>query len=333
MFQSMGKVTLKTGESVQAGVVVGPDLDWAESIEKLLHHKGDPWNWQNSQMLRSEHEIEARFYVLHRAGIPFANISTFELAGVGLFGHVWTVPEDRQKGASSRLMGIQMGDFRARGGKALFLGTEYASVAYRMYRKYGFHSVEAQSGYMEWYATSKRTFNNAYFSAGTTELQALRWSHWPSSEPLFLGDHACLVRSAPLSLIGRQSVEGTYLGPLQDAEARLATDKPPRFKALCSLDTTAVVGLVGWGWHPLWEGVCLVDLFCHTDYWDKGQELLTSLSLPEARRYIAYADVGCDHKREVLLESGFEQTMVLKDWVAESQAQTSFRDVAVYERH
>jgi hypothetical protein len=332
MFQSIGTVRLKTGESVEAGVVIGPDLDWAERIEKLLDHKGDPWNWQNSQMLRSKHGIDARFYVLHRAGVPFANIATFELSGVGLFGHVWTVPEDRQKGASSRLMGIQMGDFRARGGKALFLGTEYGSVAYRMYRKFGFHGVEAQSGYMAWYAISQRTFDGAYFAASPAEIQALQWSHWPSSEALFLGDHACVVRSAPLRLIGRHSVEAALLGPLQDAEARLATNKPPRFQALCSCETTAVVGLAGWGWHPLWEGVCLVDVFCHPDHWHAGQDLLMSLSLPEARRYIAYADAGCDRKREVLLEAGFEQTMVLKDRVAESRAQSSFRDVAVYER-
>jgi len=332
MFQDMGKAKLKTGENVEAGVVLGPDLDWAERIEKLLYHKGDPWNWQNSQMLRSECGLDARFYVLHRGGVPFANISTFELAGAGLFGHVWTVPQDRQKGASSRLMSIQMGDFRARGGKALFLGTEYGSVAYRMYRKFGFHSVEAQSGYMEWYATSKRTFDGVYFAAGATELQALRWSHWPSSEALFLGDHACLVRSAPLRLIGRQSVEFVFLGPLQDAEARLVTNRPPRVKTLCSRETTAVVGLAAWDWHPLWEDVCLVDVFCHPDYWHAGPDLLASLSLPEARRYVAYADADCDRKRELLQVAGFEQTMVLKDWVADSRAQTAFRDVAVYER-
>ena len=287
MYQSLGKVTLKTGESVEAGVVKGPDLDWAERVEKLLYHKGDPWNWQNSQILRTAQGIDAHFYLLHRAGVPFANIATFELAGVGLFGHVWTVPEERQKGASSRLMAIQMEDFRARGGKALFLGTEYGSVAYRMYRKFGFHSVEAQSGYMEWYATSKRTFDAVYFAPGATERQALRWPHWPSSEALFLGDHPCLVRSAPMRLIGRHSVEGAFLAPLQDAEARQATDQPPRFNALCNLETTAVVGLAGWGWHPLWEDVCLMDVFCHPDHWDKGHDLLASLALPLAKQYVA----------------------------------------------
>ena len=328
----MGKVRLKIGESVEAGVVVGPDLDWAERIEKLLGHKGDPWNWQNSQMLRSKHGMDVHFYVLHRDGMPFANISTFEFAGVGLFGHVWTAPEDRQKGASSRLMAIQMEDFQARGGKALFLGTEYGSVAYRMYRKFGFRSVEPESGFMEWYATSKEEFDAAYYAAGETELQALRWSHWPSSEPLFLGDRTCLVRSAPMRLIGRQSVELALLGPLQDAVARLATGRPPRFKARCSRLTTAVVGLAGWDWHPLWEDVCLIDVFCHPEYWDEGRDLLASLSLPDAKRYVAYGDVNCGRKREVLLETGYEQTAVLRQWVAKNSLSTSFRDVSVYTR-
>ncbi|HAA73566.1 TPA: hypothetical protein DCE37_00380 [Candidatus Latescibacteria bacterium] len=40
---------------------------------------------------------------------------------VGLFGHVFTKPEERRKGAANALME----DFRQRGGKALYLGTGY----------------------------------------------------------------------------------------------------------------------------------------------------------------------------------------------------------------
>ena len=97
MYQELGNIRLKTGEEAVAGVIVGPDLDWAERLERLLAHKGGVWNWQNSQAVRSEVGIEARFYVLHRDGDPFANIASFELAGVGHFGHVWTKPEDRRK--------------------------------------------------------------------------------------------------------------------------------------------------------------------------------------------------------------------------------------------
>ena len=163
MVESLGLITLKNGEEVEASVVIGPDLDWAPRIGPLLQHKGDPWNWQVAQVLERELDLEAYFYVLHRDGIPFANIMTIEGAGVGVFGHVWTVPEDRQKGASSRLMALQMEHFADRGGRALFLGTGYDSVAYKMYQRFGFESVEPQSGYMSYYTESESDIQRRFF--------------------------------------------------------------------------------------------------------------------------------------------------------------------------
>ncbi len=58
MYNHLDDILLKSGESVEMGVVIPPDLGWAERIEKLLHHKGDPWNWQNSEVLRFNVGIE-----------------------------------------------------------------------------------------------------------------------------------------------------------------------------------------------------------------------------------------------------------------------------------
>lgn len=94
MYQTLGKVTLRSGETVEAGVVAGPDPVWAERLVKLLWHKGDPWNWQNARLLEADQGLDAYFYMLHRDGKPLANIMTVENNGVGHFGHVWTEPAE-----------------------------------------------------------------------------------------------------------------------------------------------------------------------------------------------------------------------------------------------
>ena len=95
MYKDLDIVRLKDGETVQAGVVTTPDLEWAERLEKFLIHKGEPWNWQNSVVLHRETGIEVYYYILHRQGEPFSFLMNAELSGVGILGHIWTTPEGR----------------------------------------------------------------------------------------------------------------------------------------------------------------------------------------------------------------------------------------------
>jgi hypothetical protein len=47
MLENLGTVVLDSGERVEAAVILGPDLSWAERLKGFLSHKNDPWNWQN----------------------------------------------------------------------------------------------------------------------------------------------------------------------------------------------------------------------------------------------------------------------------------------------
>jgi hypothetical protein len=307
MYEELGQVTLRTGEKVRAGVVVGPDLEWAERIEDLLAHKGEPWNWQNSAVLREEVGVEARFHILHRDGAPFANILTTELAGVGLFGHVWTNPEDRQQSAASQLTDIQMADFARRGGKALFLGTGYDSTAYRIYQRHGFRGIEPASGLMAFYAETEDAFCREYFAAGSVEVQEVDWRHWPASAALFLGDFPGRVRCAPLKMLGRGLTEGPLL-PLIRSERERRRDgggDQPAGLALVNTDTAALVGLAARGAHPLWRGVTLADVYCHPDHWARAGELLAGVLPPAGEACVAYADEGFELKADALGGAGF----------------------------
>lgn len=334
MYRAMGPVTLKTGETVEMGVVEAPDADWAERIEKLLAHKGDPWNWQNASVLREDVGIETYFYVLHRGGQPFANVMTAELAGVGLFGHVWTQPPDRRNGAASNLIARQMEDFRRRGGKALFLGTGFDSPAYHIYRRHGFRGVEDRSGSMEYFTASKQAFEAGYFAGGSVAVQEIGWRHWPASGGLFLGDFDGGVRCVPLGMIGRSSTEGPLLGLIRD-ERRRRREEPaarPAALALVSTVTTAVVGLAARARSRTWPGQVVVDVYCHPAHWSRAGELLAGVMPAGEARCVAYADADWPAKHGALQSAGLQPIATLPEWVPADGAATRFVDVTVFER-
>ncbi len=332
MYHDLDEITLKSGETLQAGVVLAPDAEWEERVLELLCHKEEPWNWQNQQVLRSQLGIEVRFYLAHRNGRPVSSVMTAELAGVGILGHVWTKPEERRKGAMSQLMGRQMADFRTRGGRALFLGSDFGSHSYRMYERFGFGSVEEGSRYMAYYASSKAQFERAYFAQGEAEVLPVGWPHWPASPALFVGDYPGVVRCAPLRLFGRTSTEEALLVLLRDEGQRRAEGEPTRALVLQAVHSGAVVGLAVWDAHPLWPETCLLDVYCHPNYWDRVVELLAALTLPDAGRWVAYGDRSCEAKMEALRAAGFRPRATLAKRLAADGARMRFVDVVVLER-
>ena len=70
MYQDLGRITLKSGEEVETGVVQGPDLRWAARVETLLAHKGPYWRWGNEQVLRTATGLDVFYYLLSRDGDP-----------------------------------------------------------------------------------------------------------------------------------------------------------------------------------------------------------------------------------------------------------------------
>jgi len=331
MQHNLGTVVLKSGERVEAAVIAAPDTAWAERLKGFLAHKGEPWNWGNAENLTKLTGVETFFYVLHRDGVPFSNIMTCEVNGVGHFGHVFTRPEDRRKGACDKLMALQMEHFRARGGRALFLGTGFASPAYRIYACHGFQGIEDKSGYMEYYATTREEFEASWFARAATEVEPLAMAHWPVLAPLLAGGFQGQVRCARFGIIGRSSGESHILRALYEAR-RPIEGREQGALVLRSRQSGAPVGFAACGSHPIWAECRLVDVFCHPDFWDRAGDLLASLPLPPSSHFIAYADVGWTGKDHVLRRAGFRQTAVLARRAPQSSAKTAVIDVAVYER-
>lgn len=324
-------VTLKSGEVVDLSIIYGADATWLEPIEHLFAHKGEPWSWQNHQFLTGKVDFDTRYYVLHRKDIPFAAMLLSEHRGVGVLNHVWTKFDDRGKGASSSLMKYLLDGFKARRGKMMVLQTGFDSVAYHMYRAFGFESLEPKSGYMHWYTEGETTFYNTFFAAKNVRTSPLDWQHWLMIQPLLQGDFGDVIRSLTLKQLGRRSTEGAMLNLLRDEEVRRKQQLAPRAYVLQG-ESEAALGFALWDWHPLWIGTCLIDLYCHPAHCQYGTSLLRHLHLPQADRYVAFVDEGQHDKKRVLEGAGFRQAAVLKSWAAQDFSQTSLVDVTVLQR-
>jgi GNAT superfamily N-acetyltransferase len=332
MYQDFGTLTLKTGEKMNVGAVIAPDVEWKDRLVTLLTHKGGIWNWQNAEVLGRDVGTEVRFYVVHRDGAPISNILIAEHRGVGILGHVFTRPEERKKGSMGQLMARQMDDFRARGGQALFLGTGFDSHPYHMYASFGFRGIEDKSGYMEYYSASKEEFEGHYFARGKAEVMEANWTHWPASPALFMADVPGKVRCAPLRLFGRVSTEGSFLFLLKAEAERKAAGKNSQARVLQSKRTGAVVGLAMYDGHPLWPDTCLMDVYCHPNCWRRAGEMLEALSAPPADRCVAYGDPECPAKNRVLRRAGFRKVAAFRQRIAADRAKTGFVDVIEFEK-
>ena len=155
-YRPLGTTTLKDGSVVRVGCVGETAIDslWSRRIRELLRPWGHPWTSQIEALLATPGL--GRFYLLHdptsidsaESAPPFAAITLCEHRDGGTLGNVWTSPARRRNGAMRALLRATLADFRARGGRALILGTSHGSATYRVYEDEGFCPVETGSGYM-----------------------------------------------------------------------------------------------------------------------------------------------------------------------------------------
>lgn len=332
MYHEAGTHKLESGEAVTLARIEGPDPEWSGRVGELLGHKGDPWNWQNKELLTRDCGISAWFHILHRDGDPFANALVASWQGVGLLAHVYTRPKARRQGAARFLVHAAMDHFRDAGGQALYLWTEYDSGTFRLYQSHGFQPLEPQSGYMAWYRETEEAFERRYFGGGPVRMAPLQWRHWPMACALFMGPYPGVVRCAPCGLLGRRSPEGPLLPLLRTVIGHGEVGPTGQAVVMEAESTGAAVGLAAWIAHPIWPDSCLMDVYCHPGYWEHAHELFHSLPMPGAGRYVAYADPDCPEKPMLLRAAGFRQVAVLPGWVSADAAKTRSADVLIFEK-
>ncbi|MBL9214477.1 MAG: GNAT family N-acetyltransferase [Opitutaceae bacterium] len=329
MFEPLPPITLKTGEPVEAGIVHGPDAAWADRVEPLLRHKGDPWVWQNCALLRDATGIAARFFVLHRGGRPFANIMLAGSAGVALLGHVWTEPADRGAGASSRLMDVLLDRFARGDGLAIYLGTAPGGEPFRFYARRGFAAVEPGSGCMVLTRGRPEEFAANWFAGSPGSVEPLDWRHWAAAAPLCLGDFPGRVRQAATGLVGRASCEGAFLPVLREQHRRRARGEPD-----CAAALTDAAGVV-WGFASRLPdrsrpGRDVLDVYCHPQAWPRAAELLAAVA-GDGRGCVAYVEEATPAKAQALRSLGLAPAETLPGWIREPAARGTAGDVTRWE--
>ncbi len=324
MYQILGETTLKTDEVMEVGVINAPDQPHAEEIKKILGHKPQFFDWHIEQCVtESLDELETRFYVGKLNGHIITNIMTVEHAGIGILGHVYTLPNQRRKGACKGTMTFQMEDFRQRHGRALYLGTGYNGHPYRIYHSFGFESVMPESGFMKYHVNDD--FEETYFAPTTAHPKDVEWHDWPKLTTLSAIVDWDILRSLSWNVYGPTNLEGGFLTFKHTLETSDVLDDA---KFLATQDGT----IVGWATvnrDSRWRhNIALLDLFFHPNFVDAVPLLLSSLKFP-GLKVQCYIDSTAEKKAEVLEHAGFSCEGKFKNHI---EYQGKKYDVLVFRR-
>lgn len=305
MYEILGKSKLKTDEIMEVGVINAPDQPHAEEIKKFLGHKPQFFDWHIERCVTEVlDELETRFYVGKVDGNIITNIMTVEHQGVGILGHVYTLPDQRRKGACKGVMAYQMEHFRQRNGRALYLGTGYNGHPYHIYHSFGFESVYPESGFMKYYV--KDDFEETYFAPTTAQPKQVEWHDWPKLTALsgIVGWET--LRSLLWSTYGPTNLEGGFLTFKHTLEVDKIYEASvfDDAKFLATQDD-AIVGWATVNRDSKWRhNIALLDLFFHPNFVDSVPALLSSLNFPELKVQ-CYIDSTSVKKAEVLENAGF----------------------------
>jgi len=148
MYEALGEAVLKSGQSMAIGVITAPDAEWRERIVPFLGHKQEPY----ASHIRRSHAgpldgLETRYYIGHLEGRVITEVMIAGARGAGILGHVYTLPEERRKGAYQAVMAAQMADMPRQGFQLLALGTGFNSPPYWIYHSYGFRGIAPGRGH------------------------------------------------------------------------------------------------------------------------------------------------------------------------------------------
>ena len=308
MYNKFGEVVLKTRERMEVGVITAPDAPHADEMKQFLGHKPGNYKWHIERCVTETLDVlETRFYVGKLDGDVITNIMTVECEGVGILGHVFTLPQQRRKGACKGVMAYQMEDFRQRSGRALYLGTGYNSHPYYIYHSFGFESVFPDSGFMKYHVNED--FEEHYFAPASAEPKSVEWHDWPKVTALSGIVGWDTLRSLKWGVYGPTNLEGGFLSFKHDLETEDAYDDAK----LLIASGGAIVGWATVGRDTRWQpATAVLDLFFHPNFADDVPALLSAVTFP-ASKVQCYVDSRAEQKAEILEDAGFTCEGQFKD--------------------
>jgi hypothetical protein len=326
MYSKLDEAKLHSGECLEVGVVVGPDPEWLPRLAPFLGHKPDQYRDHIRRALVGPlEELDTRFYVGLVNGRLISQIMVVGDRQAGIVGHVFTLPEERRKGACRAIMARQMDDIRRVGYRALGLDTGFETPPYWIYHSFGFRGVAPGNGCMRWFASAEAEAE--LYAAGATHTREGRWSDWGhvhllSLRPLLPDEE--LPRSLTLGIKTQSSAEGPFLA------FQLRREREPSAQALALVSKRGAT--VGWATlapDPRWfRDHWLLDVDVHPAFPHGAAELLAALTWPDAP-VCAYTSEPQGRKSDALKAAGFSTMATLPAWLT---VDATRRDVAIWRK-
>ncbi len=311
MVKQLPSVALKSGEEARIYLITAPEPEWEQRLVSRLEHKGELWTRVMSQALREGlPDLTMRFYQMRLDDRAVGNITTAQSLEppVAMLQHVFTDPDHRRKGICDHLMSLVMQDFGAEQGRAMYLGTGYQSVAFRIYESFGFKPI-GQTGSMVW--VHDPNYPDDFFVPGPVRVRFAQWRDWPLLTALYQVQSGWDLRGYLLGQFGHSSYEGTYCRLREWMEA----DTAQQVTVLECLETGAVVGHAFIARDEKWpHGPHVLELFVHPLFLKHTAELVGAIDLPRETKLQAYCDGAAKDRAEVLQGLGFslEATLPLQ---------------------
>ena len=327
MYTVLGREALKTGEQMEVGVALTPDEEWRDQIIPFLGHKGAAYSAHIRRSLEGPLDnLQTRHYLGSVEGRVITHVMIVGDRGAGILGHVYTLPEERRKGAYGKLMAHQMRNVAEEGFKVINLGTGFESPPYWIYHSYGFRSIGTGRGQMTWLAHPEA--ERELMSPAPTRIRPLEWGDWGYMDLLAAQpptEDEELPRCRVMGLKDYGSLEGPYVA----FTIRREDDGRIQANALVA-ETGATVG-----WAILapdnhwWGDAWAVDLHAHPNFHQDYGRLVASLEWPDVPT-VAYASEPRGLKATALEAAGFRPTGTVDQVMS---TETGRRSVTIWQRN
>jgi hypothetical protein len=323
LYTRLGEGLLTSGEWMEVGVVRGPDSEWLPRVAPFLGHKNADTRVHIQRSLEGPlDDLQTRYYVGCVDGRIISQVMIVGDRGVGILGHVYTLPEERKKGAYAAVMRHQMADCVREGFRALCLGTGFETPPYWIYHSFGFRSVAPDSGRMKWLASPDA--ERDLFRPAPVTLRNLQWDDWGwlelhAFQPV-RGDEE-LPRCPTLNEKGQGNVEGPFV------TFQLRREREPIQTQVLVSETGATVGWAFLSRDARWFGdAWLLNVYAHPNFTEHMPALLAALELPD-EPVAAYATLPDGPRAAALAAAGLQRATVLPRWLRHGSER---RDLGVW---
>lgn len=288
-----------------------------KSLLMLLWHKGSPWLEDIERRMSGEMPGSVDTFLVAYDGDRMAAHVWYTTAArdrrLGLLGHVFTRPEYRRQGLSSRLMRAAMAGFAEEGGQVMQLFTfNPDTVPY--YEKLGYETVysnQAAHG-MDWYMRHPSGAASVYepwFSGTACEVRPLAGGDLPKY---------CLLYGLEFQTRLKDWAQGIGLG-LESEPAFITTrQRAERNEGACGVldNGQTIVGAAALMAEPFSHQahIARLDYYLHPAFQDKAGDLLDAC-LQQRQRLgieIVYAFCVDDAKPAAFERLGFREKETLQ---------------------